>query len=233
LDALLIINLINANPPISFTPLPVPPEPGFTPPPYYDVNGDGYVTPMDVLIIINYLSGGAGEGEAPSGSRFDALAAQGSPPFATDLVPCQGLIFGLGGWGRTAENTLGHASSIGPAVRPQHVDTPRFRLDAALVLDQGLVVGLRSGMVPAANRDEVAPTWFGADDSAGVEANAVFVGLPAPDGRWQVARLPQSSGDDSPRAANLEDLLDDLMRGAEELQLVAGPHARLFARWGA
>ena len=89
LDALLIINLLNFNPGISLTPLPVPPLPGFAPPPYYDVNGDGYVSPIDALMVINYLNGeGEGEGEA----QGYGLAAAGSQSPLVD----SGLDIGLG-----------------------------------------------------------------------------------------------------------------------------------------
>lgn len=88
LDALLIINLINAHPPISFAPLPVPPDPAFRPPPYYDVNGDGYVTPMDVLLIINYLNGlhrgGAGEGEGLPGGEMLVQPTHLPPPVVVE-----------------------------------------------------------------------------------------------------------------------------------------------------
>ena len=70
IDALLIINLLNFNPDVSVSPLPVPPTPDFAPPPYYDVNGDGYVSPIDALAVINYLnglSGSGGEGESEEG----------------------------------------------------------------------------------------------------------------------------------------------------------------------
>ena len=31
-------------------------EPGSCPPPYYDVDGDGYLAPIDALLIINHLN---------------------------------------------------------------------------------------------------------------------------------------------------------------------------------
>jgi hypothetical protein len=38
----------------------------YTPPPYRDVNGDFFISPIDVLQIINRLNRGEGEGEGPS-----------------------------------------------------------------------------------------------------------------------------------------------------------------------
>jgi hypothetical protein len=49
LDALIIINYLNAN---GAGPLPLP----ATPPPFYDVNGDTILAPLDALIIINFLN---------------------------------------------------------------------------------------------------------------------------------------------------------------------------------
>jgi hypothetical protein len=61
IDALLLINYLNTNGNGSA----VPPAPE-TPPPYYDVDDDNYITVADVLIVINALNrGAAGNGEAP------------------------------------------------------------------------------------------------------------------------------------------------------------------------
>ncbi|MCU0960895.1 MAG: dockerin type I domain-containing protein [Pirellulaceae bacterium] len=182
LDALLIINLINANPPISFTPLPVPPEPGFRPPPYYDVNGDGYVTPMDVLLIINYLNGdSAGEGEGPSG--------------AATLVPA--------------------------APVPLHIE-----------IDQGILAGLQE---PAAMSAE--PAAFGtatATTAVALPATELAVQEPA-DALFATPRAPgdgrQLSDAYDPPRTQLDDLLEDLLRAADELQLVpVSSRAQYFAR---
>ncbi|MFO0820430.1 MAG: choice-of-anchor D domain-containing protein [Pirellulales bacterium] len=69
-DALRIIELINNNT-LGNNPLPNPPTADFAPPPagtqfFYDVNGDGFATPLDPLIVINFLNNrpqGEGEGE--------------------------------------------------------------------------------------------------------------------------------------------------------------------------
>lgn len=65
LDALIIINELN-NPQYSDPDGRLRPPPAGFPPPYYDVNGDGYVIPLDALIVINYLNTHpvGGEGEA-------------------------------------------------------------------------------------------------------------------------------------------------------------------------
>jgi hypothetical protein len=63
LDALIVINYLNAHPDGSI--LPAMPD---APPPYYDANGDNYGTAADVLTVINFLNAHdptmAGEGEA-------------------------------------------------------------------------------------------------------------------------------------------------------------------------
>ncbi len=57
LDALLVVNELNANGSHALGP---PPDG----PPYYDVHGDGIVMPLDALLVINYLNDpGGGEGE--------------------------------------------------------------------------------------------------------------------------------------------------------------------------
>ena len=55
LDALLVINEINAR---GSRPLDDPPldEPPFEPPPYLDVNGDRFLSPLDALVVINALN---------------------------------------------------------------------------------------------------------------------------------------------------------------------------------
>jgi glucose/arabinose dehydrogenase len=60
-DALIVINLINAN---GAGPLP-PPSTGNSPPPYVDVLPDNFLAPIDALYVINFINAGlaAGEGE--------------------------------------------------------------------------------------------------------------------------------------------------------------------------
>lgn len=71
IDALLIINFLNANNGNgSVADLP-------SPPPFRDVNGDNFITPIDVLLVINELNArslGGGEGEGFTSSQMSALA---------------------------------------------------------------------------------------------------------------------------------------------------------------
>jgi hypothetical protein len=53
LDALVVINDLNANGPRA---LPIPPPTADRPPPYLDVSGDDHVSPIDALIVINTLN---------------------------------------------------------------------------------------------------------------------------------------------------------------------------------
>jgi hypothetical protein len=76
LDALIVINYINAHP--GGAALPAPPA---APPPYYDVNGDDVCTPKDVLIVINYINSRpatAGEGEATEDDAATGLTEPSS-----------------------------------------------------------------------------------------------------------------------------------------------------------
>ncbi len=53
LDVLTIINRINRH---DIGHLPIPPTSADAPPPYYDVDGNDWVTPNDVLMIINFFN---------------------------------------------------------------------------------------------------------------------------------------------------------------------------------
>lgn len=76
-DALVNINYLNENPNAS-DPLPNPPTPEFAPPPFgsqlfYDTNGDGYLSAIDALLVINFLNALAGgEGESADEPAADA-----------------------------------------------------------------------------------------------------------------------------------------------------------------
>ncbi|MEQ1827690.1 MAG: dockerin type I domain-containing protein, partial [Pirellula sp.] len=51
-------------------------------PPYYDVNGDGFISPLDVLVVINFLNlRHNGEGE---GNLQNVLAR--SPSLSTSII---------------------------------------------------------------------------------------------------------------------------------------------------
>jgi hypothetical protein len=82
LDALLIINEINANGSRPLTPPPSSVGP-IQPPPFLDVNGDLFLSPLDALLVINALnSPGSAEGEfVPSTSDVGA-ALDIEPRFA-------------------------------------------------------------------------------------------------------------------------------------------------------
>ncbi len=68
IDALLIVNYLNAHPGDG-----APPPPGAAPPPYLDVSGDNVLAPLDALIVVNWLNQrGAGEGYPESDSNAAA-----------------------------------------------------------------------------------------------------------------------------------------------------------------
>jgi hypothetical protein len=60
LDALLVINYLNAVGPQTLT----DPPSGEGPPRFIDINGDGSLSPLDALQVIIYLNSGGGSGEA-------------------------------------------------------------------------------------------------------------------------------------------------------------------------
>lgn len=81
LDALIILNELNAPPPRGPRVLPSPPTP---PDPvfYFDVNGDGAITALDALIVINYLnslssSSSMGSSSAMTGTVVESAPVQG------------------------------------------------------------------------------------------------------------------------------------------------------------
>jgi hypothetical protein len=82
LDALTLINEINATGPRQ---LPMLPMDGQSMPPFWDVNGDGWLTAGDVLQVINYLNATAsspgGEGEGGPDVQY-ALATDRQEPTA-------------------------------------------------------------------------------------------------------------------------------------------------------
>lgn len=91
LDVLEIIRFLNKN---GAGPLPNPPIPPLTPPPFLDPTGDNAVSPLDALSVIRFLNGqGAGEGEGDAEGESDGagagvMAAQSSSsPVARDLPP--------------------------------------------------------------------------------------------------------------------------------------------------
>lgn len=83
LDALVVINDMNANGPRE---LPIPPQPPLVPPPFVDVNGDLFCTPIDALLILNFLNRQEAEGESPA-DAIDPAAANQTFPKAMELAP--------------------------------------------------------------------------------------------------------------------------------------------------
>lgn len=102
IDALIVINELNS---VGSHELP-PPTASSLSPPYFDCNGDGYLTPSDVLQVINFLneeSAASGEGEAASSGDVSYVAMpastdtakDGALPYAPiqDLSPVDGGLF--------------------------------------------------------------------------------------------------------------------------------------------
>jgi hypothetical protein len=70
LDVLRLINEINRG---GTRRLDLPPVWQESPPPHFDVNGDNWLTPLDVLLVINHInarSAASGEGEAEAANRI-------------------------------------------------------------------------------------------------------------------------------------------------------------------
>ena len=92
LDALTILNELNSA---GSYELP-PPTTNSTPPPYYDCNGDGYVTPLDALLVINYLndrsSPAVGEGETPAIPADLLVDALESSEILKPILPSSDLL---------------------------------------------------------------------------------------------------------------------------------------------
>ncbi|MBM4093185.1 MAG: hypothetical protein FJ276_27805, partial [Planctomycetes bacterium] len=71
--------------------------PGFPAPPYYDVSGDGYVTAIDALLVINYLNAlpsGEGEGEGGDGQWLGGAAGGGNASALVETGLGAGLLGG-------------------------------------------------------------------------------------------------------------------------------------------
>ncbi len=84
IDALLIINMINAT---GAGPL-TPPSGTIAPPPFVDVAADNFVAPNDVLAVINYINAHPAHGEG------ELLASQPSPPASdsSDAADLMGVL---------------------------------------------------------------------------------------------------------------------------------------------
>jgi hypothetical protein len=79
LDALLIINALNAGEPLSGVDTP---PPGMALLPFLDSSGDNLLTPLDAVLIVNYLNAGqVAAGEAPGGD--EGGGAPVTPAFAS------------------------------------------------------------------------------------------------------------------------------------------------------
>jgi ELWxxDGT repeat protein len=89
LDALILINYINAHP--GETSLPPPPA---EPHPFYDVDDNNACTAQDVLLVINYLNSGAadGEGEASEEWTLPALTEATAAPRTPDAMHSSGSL---------------------------------------------------------------------------------------------------------------------------------------------
>ena len=83
LDALIVINFLNANGPRT---LPVPPTAALAPPPYLDCTGDREVTAQDALLVINYLNAqGSRPVPAAAGTSCEDLPVCGPAGESPDL----------------------------------------------------------------------------------------------------------------------------------------------------
>jgi hypothetical protein len=93
IDALLIINRLNANSDLEIAALPARSH-GLEP--YYDLNGDGYVSPIDALLIINALNARGNEeiystarvegGSEPAPAGFTSMILGNVPGDRSQLI---------------------------------------------------------------------------------------------------------------------------------------------------
>ena len=135
LDALLIINDINARSPRVLTTTGVG---GFVPPPFIDVNNDGLVSPIDALLVINQLNSGAAGGEAgpglgpmmagPASDGPDAAGGEGdwAAWFGSELASGQGQ-----GQGQNLGRVQGQSPTEVQS-EPLATDTARFSCRATV-----------------------------------------------------------------------------------------------------
>lgn len=85
-DAHQVITDLNQN---GARQLPLPPQAPNIPPPYLDVDGDGWIAPIDALLIINYrnqiLNGGEGESTSEAGGVVKANNITSQPIISAGL----------------------------------------------------------------------------------------------------------------------------------------------------
>jgi hypothetical protein len=165
LDVLLIINFINnyqgvsalPNPP-PFTPVagsPIfPDKPGTGQDLFIDVNGDGFVTPFDALLVINSVNasraGGEGEQAAIGGDPLNAVAGgatvTGLFANAPIAVPSSGMTIGpasvspnaAAGGGAGKASSLDFAFTVKPPAAGVELATAGRDENLGLLLDSGI-----------------------------------------------------------------------------------------------
>ena len=73
-----------------------------TPPPYLDVDGDNQITPLDVLVVLNFINqAGGGEGEGTNASlnaSEDNLVESRSISYELGSVDSYYAQYGQGAW---------------------------------------------------------------------------------------------------------------------------------------
>jgi hypothetical protein len=187
-----------------------------------DVNGDGSVSPVDVLIVVNYINGN-GAGPVPE-------SPQAPPPFldvnGDDMVSPVGdalpiiafLNESVSGVGE-GEGKDGDGGEAPPGVRL--VESPTT-FSPTRVLRQSLLPAADSGRLAA--RPESSILHRSAERAAAVD-EVDFDALD--DGPWRVAVTAPAAADCDRRVDHeLEELLDDLVAHI-------GPHDHdfFFSRW--
>jgi hypothetical protein len=85
LDAVLVINYLNAAPNGSVPTRAASLSAGSSFGPYLDTSGDGVVSPLDAVMVINYLNSRTGSGE---GAIVAAAQQQALPATAGGIVDC-------------------------------------------------------------------------------------------------------------------------------------------------
>jgi len=213
LDALTVISYINSHP----DDLSVPPPPA-EPPPYYDVDGNGFVTALDVLIIIDALNaqassepssepvgyaGGYGEGEySPTNlARISQQSYESEKQARDDL---ELAVADQSGSGQQSLATSGSSGQIEPTVTASPLlatydpNGPHARTDSPSAPPRQDGLAVRSGLWRTAVdncfrqislTEELSSTAPGRLSGTGVELDEIL-----PDIAVEITKLTDAFG---------------------------------------
>lgn len=183
-----------------------------------DVNGDGYISPLDALLIINLLNFNPGISQQPL--PVPPLPEFTPPPYYD--VNGDGYVSPI-----DALLIINYLNGEGEGEGEVAGDLLAAADDAVALVEIGLNTGLSGGQLLVSSATSTAPA------APAIDAAAAQPETGYPDSGTLPAELPRERGLTDLQAADLEDLLEDLAGEAADLVSLADAHDSVFARLGA